>query len=108
MDRADLCTLPPHCFLIMTVYFLQKLNPPVLPVLHELIAAQEETQQTKTTATTTKSSSSKSNRRKLLKRSDLTTVGHCSLDLSAKKSSSSSSNNLDQDSIHNFKFFSDN
>jgi hypothetical protein len=36
---VDLCTLPPHAFIIMTVYFLQKLNPPVVPVLHETIAS---------------------------------------------------------------------
>ncbi|CAF0866293.1 unnamed protein product [Brachionus calyciflorus] len=36
IDKVDLCTLPSHAYLLMTIYFLQKLNPPVLPVLHEL------------------------------------------------------------------------
>ena len=29
--------MPPHAYVLMTIYFLQKLNPPILPVLHELI-----------------------------------------------------------------------
>ena len=37
IDKPDLCTLPPHTYLLMSVYFLQRLNPPVLPVLHEIL-----------------------------------------------------------------------
>ncbi|XP_014664775.1 PREDICTED: terminal uridylyltransferase 4-like, partial [Priapulus caudatus] len=36
VDKQDLGTLPPHAYSIMTVYFLQQLQPPVLPVLHEM------------------------------------------------------------------------
>ena len=36
IDKVDYCTLPAHAYTIMCIYFLQKLNPPVLPVLHEL------------------------------------------------------------------------
>ena len=35
MDRIDLNTLPAHCFIVMTIYFLQSVKPCVLPVLHE-------------------------------------------------------------------------
>jgi hypothetical protein len=35
MDRIDLNTLPPHAFVIMTIYFLQTLK--VLPYLDEEI-----------------------------------------------------------------------
>lgn len=37
IDRVDYCNLPPHAYIIMTIYFLQQLRPPVLPVLHEII-----------------------------------------------------------------------
>ena len=37
IDRVDLCTLPPHAYILMTIYYLQKLKPPILPVLHEII-----------------------------------------------------------------------
>jgi hypothetical protein len=37
VDKVDLCTLPPHSYAIMSIYFLQQLNPPVLPILHEII-----------------------------------------------------------------------
>jgi hypothetical protein len=37
IDKVDLCTLPPHAYILMAIYFLQKLNPPILPVLHEKI-----------------------------------------------------------------------
>lgn len=37
IDRSDFSTLPSHAYVIMTIYFLQHLKPPVLPVLHEII-----------------------------------------------------------------------
>ena len=37
IDKVDLCTLPPHAYILMAIYFLQKLNQQVLPVLHEKI-----------------------------------------------------------------------
>jgi terminal uridylyltransferase len=37
IDKVDLCTLPPHSYAIMSIYFLQQLNPPCLPILHEII-----------------------------------------------------------------------
>lgn len=43
IDKVDLCTLPPHSYILMAIYFLQKLNPPVLPVLHELIDSKKMT-----------------------------------------------------------------
>jgi len=39
IDKMDLCTLPPHSYILMTIHFLQQLNPQVLPVLHETISS---------------------------------------------------------------------
>jgi len=39
IDKVDLCTLPPHSYILMTIYFLQKLNKQILPVLHETISS---------------------------------------------------------------------
>lgn len=37
IDRQMEGTLPAYVFALMTVYFLQQCEPPVLPVLHEVI-----------------------------------------------------------------------
>ncbi|XP_037094913.1 terminal uridylyltransferase 7-like [Pollicipes pollicipes] len=36
MDRPKAGSLPPSAFMLMTIYYLQQCQPPVLPVLHEL------------------------------------------------------------------------
>ena len=41
IDKVDLCTLPPLSYVLMTVYFLQKIKPSVLPVLHEIIDSKQ-------------------------------------------------------------------
>ncbi|XP_078656960.1 terminal uridylyltransferase 7-like isoform X4 [Branchiostoma floridae x Branchiostoma belcheri] len=37
LDCQSEGSMPPHAYIIMTVYFLQKHQPPLLPVLHEAI-----------------------------------------------------------------------
>ena len=37
MDKIELNMLPPHAFIIMTIYFLQNLEPKVIPCLIETI-----------------------------------------------------------------------
>ena len=36
LDKQERGTLPAHAFTLMTLYFLQHVQPPVLPVVHEM------------------------------------------------------------------------
>lgn len=46
IDNPDLGSLPPHAYVIMMIYFLQRTEPPVLPCLHELAAQNAKPDQT--------------------------------------------------------------
>lgn len=37
IDNPDLGSYPPHAYVVMMIYFLQRTEPPVLPCLHELV-----------------------------------------------------------------------
>ena len=37
MDKVELNTVAPHCFIVMTIFFLQSVKPAVLPCLHEAL-----------------------------------------------------------------------
>ncbi|XP_063217527.1 terminal uridylyltransferase 7-like [Bacillus rossius redtenbacheri] len=37
LDKPDMGFWPPHAFALLLIYFLQQLDDPVLPVLHELV-----------------------------------------------------------------------
>jgi hypothetical protein len=37
MDKIELQTLPPYTFILMTIYFLQRIDKKVLPCLNEVI-----------------------------------------------------------------------
>nr|CAD7424428.1 unnamed protein product [Timema monikensis] len=38
LDKPELGTWPPYAFALLLIYFLQQMNNPVLPVLHEMVA----------------------------------------------------------------------
>ncbi|CAG2056464.1 unnamed protein product, partial [Timema podura] len=37
LDKPELGTWPPYAFALLLIYFLQQMNNPVLPVLHEMV-----------------------------------------------------------------------
>ena len=37
VDRPNAGTLPPYSFFLMTIHYLQQIEPPVLPVIHEKV-----------------------------------------------------------------------
>lgn len=41
IDNPEYGSLPPEAFLILVVYFLQRLSPPILPCLHEIITPKQ-------------------------------------------------------------------
>ena len=46
MDRPHAGSLPPSAFVLMTIYYLQQCEPPVLPVLHEMIGGDPASEET--------------------------------------------------------------
>lgn len=37
IDQQHICSLPSYCYPLMVIFFLQQHNPPVIPVLHDLV-----------------------------------------------------------------------
>ncbi|KAF0297648.1 Terminal uridylyltransferase 4 [Amphibalanus amphitrite] len=45
MDRPHAGSLPPSAFVLMTIFFLQQCEPPVLPALHQMVGANNDDDQ---------------------------------------------------------------